>query len=86
MKPNEPMDLMYLPTRGTFLAWAYKEPRPPKRVGRADSNPAAPIWRRLDPRRTRFGYALPQEAVGGVHLNEPDGLKYGDQGQGLRER
>ena len=28
MKPNEPMDLMYLPTTGHFLALAYKSARP----------------------------------------------------------
>ena len=32
MKPNEPMDLMYLPTTGHFLALAYKS-RDPNRVG-----------------------------------------------------
>jgi xylose isomerase len=32
MKPNEPMDLMYLPTTGHFLRLAYKS-RDPKRVG-----------------------------------------------------
>jgi xylose isomerase len=73
MKPNEPMDLMYLPTTGHFLALAYKS-RDPKRVGVLIESAHA-ILAGLDP-SDEFAYALFHEKLWGVHLNDQNGLKY----------
>ena len=73
MKPNEPMDLMYLPTTGHFLALAYKS-RDPNRVGVLIESAHA-ILAGLDP-SDEFAYALFHEKLWGVHLNDQNGLKY----------
>ena len=73
MKPNEPMDLMYLPTTGHFLALAYKS-RDPKRVGVLIESAHA-ILAGLDP-SDEFAYALFHKKLWGVHLNDQNGLKY----------
>ncbi|MDB5303809.1 MAG: xylA 2 [Phycisphaerales bacterium] len=73
MKPNEPMDLMYLPTTGHFLALAYKS-RDPKRVGVLIESAHA-ILAGLDP-SDEFAYALFHNKLWGVHLNDQNGLKY----------
>jgi xylose isomerase len=73
MKPNEPMDLMYLPTTGHFLALAYKT-RDPKRVGVLIESAHA-ILAGLDP-SDEFAYALFHQKLWGVHLNDQNGLKY----------
>lgn len=73
MKPNEPMDLMYLPTTGHFLALAYKT-RDPKRVGVLIESAHA-ILAGLDP-SDEFAYALFHDKLWGVHLNDQNGLKY----------
>jgi xylose isomerase len=73
MKPNEPMDLMYLPTTGHFLALAYKS-RDPKRVGVLIESAHA-ILAGLDP-SDEFAYALFHQKLWGVHLNDQNGLKY----------
>jgi xylose isomerase len=73
MKPNEPMDLMYLPTTGHFLALAYKT-RDPKRVGVLIESAHA-ILAGLDP-SDEFAYALFHDKLWGVHLNDQNALKY----------
>jgi len=73
MKPNEPMDLMYLPTTGHFLAMAYKT-RAPERVGVLIESAHA-ILAGLDP-SDEFAYALFHKKLWGVHLNDQNGLKY----------
>jgi xylose isomerase len=73
MKPNEPMDLMYLPTTGHFLALAYKT-RDPNRVGVLIESAHA-ILAGLDP-SDEFAYALFHKKLWGVHLNDQNGLKY----------
>ncbi len=73
MKPNEPMDLMYLPTTGHFLAMAYKT-RDPKRVGVLIETAHA-ILAGLDP-SDEMAYALFHKKLWGVHLNDQNGLKY----------
>jgi len=73
MKPNEPMDLMYLPTTGHFLALAYKS-RDPDRVGVLIESAHA-ILAGLDP-SDEFAYALFHKKLWGVHLNDQNGPKY----------
>jgi xylose isomerase len=73
MKPNEPMDLMYLPTTGHFLALAYKTVDP-SRVGVLIESAHA-ILAGLDP-SDEFAYAAFHDKLWGVHLNDQNGLKY----------
>jgi xylose isomerase len=73
MKPNEPMDLMYLPTTGHFLALAYKT-IDPSRVGVLIESAHA-ILAGLDP-SDEFAYALFHRKLWGVHLNDQNGPKY----------
>jgi xylose isomerase len=73
MKPNEPMDLMYLPTTGHFLALAYKT-IDPSRVGVLIESAHA-ILAGLDP-SDEFAYALFHDKLWGVHINDQNGLKY----------
>ncbi len=73
MKPNEPMDLMYLPSTAHFIALAYKS-NDPSRVG-ALIESAHAILLGLDP-SDEFAYALFHDKLWGVHLNDQNGLKY----------
>ena len=73
MKPNEPMDLMYLPSTGHFLALAYKT-SDPARVG-VLIEAAHCILLGLDP-SDEMAYALFHDKLWGVHLNDQNGLKY----------
>ena len=73
MKPNEPMDLMFLPTTGHWLAFAQKT-SDPSRVG-ALIESAHCILAGLDPSE-EFAYALWHDKLWGVHLNDQNGLKY----------
>ncbi|MCW3101065.1 MAG: xylose isomerase [Chthonomonadaceae bacterium] len=73
MKPNEPMDLMYLPSTGHFLALAYKT-ADPARVG-VLIEAAHCILLGLDP-SDEMAYALFHGKLWGVHLNDQNGLKY----------
>src|SRR5688500_15579001 len=73
MKPNEPMDLMYLPTTGHFLALAYRT-RAPERVGVLIESAHA-ILAGLDP-SDEMAYAMFHKKLWGVHLNDQNGLKY----------
>ena len=73
MKPNEPMDLMYLPSTGHMLAMAYKC-SDPSRVGVLIES-AHCILLGLDP-SDEMAYALWHGKLWGVHLNDQNGLKY----------
>jgi xylose isomerase len=73
MKPNEPMDLMYLPTTGHFLALAYMT-NDPSRVGVLIES-AHCILVGLDPAE-EFANAMFHNKLWGVHLNDQNGLKY----------
>lgn len=73
MKPNEPMDLMYLPSTGHLLAMAY-QCSDPSRVG-ALIESAHCILLGLDP-SDEMAYALWHKKLWGVHLNDQNGLKY----------
>ena len=73
MKPNEPMDLMYLPSTGHFLAMASKT-IDPSRVGTL-IEAAHCILLGLDP-SDEMAYALWHGKLWGVHLNDQNGLKY----------
>jgi xylose isomerase len=73
MKPNEPMDLMYLPTTGHFLAFAYQTIAP-ERVGILIESAHA-ILAGLDP-SDEMAYAMSHDKLWGVHLNDQNGLKY----------
>ncbi len=73
MKPNEPMDAMYLPTPGHFLAFAHQTSAP-ERVGVLIES-AHSILLGVDP-SDDFAFALSQNKLWGVHLNDQNGLKY----------
>ena len=73
MKPNEPMDAMYLPTPGHFLAFAHQT-SDPNRVGVLIESAHA-ILAGLDPSE-EFAFAIAQGKLWGVHLNDQNGLKY----------
>jgi len=73
MKPNEPMDLMYLPSTGHMLAMCYKT-IDPERTGVLIES-AHCILLGLDP-SDEMAYALWHKKLWGVHLNDQNGLKY----------
>jgi len=73
MKPNEPMDLMYLPTTGHFLALCYKTVDPSRSGILIES--AHAILAGLDP-SDEMAYALWHDKLWSVHLNDQNGLKY----------
>lgn len=73
MKPNEPMDLMFLPTSGHFMAFAHQT-LDPSRVGILIESAHA-ILAGLDP-SDEFAFAMSQNKLWGVHLNDQNGLKY----------
>jgi xylose isomerase len=72
-KPNEPMDLAYLPTMGHAVATAYAT-SDPSRVG-ALMESAHAILAGLDP-SDEMAFALQHGKLWGVHLNDQNGLKY----------
>ena len=72
-KPNEPMDLAYLPTMGHAVATAYLTDDP-SRVG-ALMESAHAILAGLDP-SDEMAYALRHGKLWSVHLNDQNGLKY----------
>jgi xylose isomerase len=72
-KPNEPMDLMYVPTTGHFLAMSYKT-IDPNRFGVLIESAHA-ILAGLDP-SDEMAYALWHDKLWSVHLNDQNGLKY----------
>jgi xylose isomerase len=73
MKPNEPMDMAYIPTTGHFIGLAYRTVDP-ARVG-ALIETAHTILAGLDP-SDEMGYALWHKKLWGVHLNDQNGLKF----------
>lgn len=73
MKPNEPMDMAYLPTPGHFLGLAYRT-IDPARVGVLIES-AHSILAGLDP-SDDMAYALWHGKLWSVHLNDQNGLKY----------
>lgn len=71
-KPNEPMDLAYVPTVGHALALGYKTAAP-ERVG-INMESAHSILAGLDP-ADELGFALSFGKLWTVHLNDQNGLK-----------
>jgi xylose isomerase len=72
-KPNEPMDLMYVPSTGHMLAMAYKTVDPSRSGVLIES--AHCILLGLDP-SDEMAYALWHDKLWSVHLNDQNGLKY----------
>lgn len=73
MKPNEPMDLMYVPSTGHMLAMCYRTIDPSRTGVLIES--AHCILLGLDP-ADEMAYALWHDKLWGVHLNDQNGLKY----------
>ncbi|HEV8062300.1 MAG TPA: TIM barrel protein [Gemmataceae bacterium] len=73
MKPNEPMDMAYLPTVGHFMGLLYRT-ADPARVGVLIES-AHSILAGLDP-SDDMAYALWHKKLWSVHLNDQNGLKY----------
>ncbi len=72
-KPNEPMDLMYVPTTGHMLAFSYRT-QAPERCGVLIESAHA-ILAGLDP-SDEMGNAIFHDKLWGVHLNDQNGLKF----------
>jgi xylose isomerase len=72
-KPNEPVDLAYIPTMGHALALAHLT-QDPSRVGVLMESAHA-ILAGLDP-SDEIGFALAFGKLWSVHLNDQNGLKY----------
>jgi len=72
-KPNEPMDLAYIPTIGHAIGMAYLTAEP-GRVG-ALVESAHAILAGLDP-SDEMAYALAHKKLWSVHLNDQNGLKF----------
>jgi xylose isomerase len=71
-KPNEPMDLAYIPTMGHALALGFQT-RDPERVGVLMES-AHSILAGLDP-ADEISFAMAFGKLWGVHLNDQNGLK-----------
>jgi xylose isomerase len=72
-KPNEPMDLAYIPSMGHALALGFQASQP-GRVGVLMES-AHSILAGLDP-SDEIGFALAFGKLWGVHLNDQNGLKF----------
>ncbi|MBK8022176.1 MAG: TIM barrel protein [Chloroflexi bacterium] len=72
-KPNEPMDLAYVPTIGHAMALGYKT-TDPTRVGVLVESAHA-ILAGLDP-ADEMAFGLAYDKLWSVHLNDQNGLKY----------
>lgn len=72
-KPNEPMDMAYLPTTGHALALGFQA-NDPDRVGTLVESAHA-ILAGLDP-SDEMAFGLAFDKLWGVHLNDQNGLKY----------
>ncbi len=72
-KPNEPMDLAYIPTMGHALALGFRA-NEPKRVGVLMES-AHSILAGLDP-ADEIGFAMAAHKLWSVHLNDQNGLKF----------
>jgi xylose isomerase len=72
-KPNEPMDLAYIPTIGHALALGFKS-QEPERVGCLVESAHA-VLAGLDP-SDEMAFALAFDKLYSVHLNDQNGLKF----------
>ena len=72
-KPNEPMDLAYIPTIGHALALGFKSTAP-ERVGCLVESAHA-VLAGLDP-SDEMAFALAFDKLYSVHLNDQNGLKF----------
>lgn len=72
-KPNEPMDVAYLPTIGHVLAFAHLTSEPARIGGVIES--AHCVLAGLDP-ADEMEFALAQKKLWSVHLNDQNGLKF----------
>jgi xylose isomerase len=72
-KPNEPMDVSYLPTPGHVLAFAHMT-ADPARVGSVIES-AHCVLAGLEP-ADELEFALAQKKLWSVHLNDQNGLKF----------
>jgi xylose isomerase len=72
-KPNEPMDLAYIPTMGHALALSYQA-SDPARVGVLMES-AHSVLAGLDP-ADEIGFAMAAGKLWSVHLNDQNGLKF----------
>ena len=72
-KPNEPMDMAYIPTMGHGLALGFQA-NDPKRVGVLMESAHA-ILAGLDP-SDEIGFAMACGKLWSVHLNDQNGLKF----------
>jgi len=72
-KPNEPMDLAYIPTIGHAIALGFRT-RAPERVGTLVESAHA-ILAGLDP-ADEMAFALAYDKLWSVHLNDQNGLKF----------
>jgi len=72
-KPNEPMDLAYIPTMGHALALGFQS-SDPKRVG-VLMETAHSLLAGLDP-ADEIGFAMAFGKLWSVHLNDQNGLKF----------
>jgi xylose isomerase len=72
-KPNEPMDLAYVPTIGHALALAYRATDPARVGGLIES--AHALLAGLDP-SDEMAFALSCGKLWSVHLNDQNGLKF----------
>ena len=72
-KPNEPMDLAYIPTIGHALALGFKS-QDPERVGCLVESAHA-VLAGLDP-SDEMAFALAFDKLYSVHLNDQNGLKF----------
>ena len=78
-KPNEPMDLSFIPTMGHALTLGFQA-KDPSRVGVLMES-AHSILAGLDP-ADEIGFAMAFNKLWSVHLNDQNGLKY-DQDRSL---
>ena len=72
-KPNEPMDMAYIPTIGHAIGLAYASQDPDRVGGLIES--AHAILAGLEP-SDEMGYALYHKKLWSVHLNDQNGLKF----------
>jgi xylose isomerase len=72
-KPNEPMDLAYIPTIGHAIGLAYLSDDPNRVGGLVES--AHAILAGLDP-SDEMAYAMAHKKLWSVHLNDQNGLKF----------
>ena len=72
-KPNEPMDLAFLPTMGHALALGFQS-KDPSRVGVLMES-AHSILAGLDP-ADEIGFAMTFKKLWSVHLNDQNGIKF----------